>query len=367
MAYIFIYIFNIILIHVASTCIKRHKELSILIFIFIILNLSIFIGYRDYQVGFDTLAYPYDTYIEIKNAHNISAVLKDINIEKGYAILCLISIHIYKSFNFFLFITHVIIITCFLYSFILLRRKLNITLSMFMFCFLCLNQSISMSRQYLALGFCLLSIAFFIRGYKIRSIVLMAISPFLHLSSLVFIPAYIFFSKSYRLHMTKIIILYLTLYAFLFINYQLFFSSIISDYNFNEKYLSYTNDQWGGFFSFSEFIVRTVFIIIFYIYSKKSKNIDVELRKSLLSILIVDYTINLLQIQSRFLGRMSLYYYIVYLIALPFIFKKNKTTKTKFILPKYIIISLCIAYWFYVYIISGADGTYPYSSKLLGL
>lgn len=341
--------------------------MSILIFTFIILNLSIFIGYRDYQVGFDTLAYPYDTYIEVKNAQNIYTVLQNINIEKGYAILCFICTHICKDFNFFLFITHIIIITCFLYSFILLRRKLDITFSMFMFCFLCLNQSISMSRQYLALGLCILSFAFFIKGNKILAFTLAAISPFFHLSSLVFIPAYIFFSRLYLSHMSKFLLLYLSLYVFLFINYQFFFSNIISDYNLNEKYLSYANNYWGGFFSFSEFIVRTVFIIIFLIYSRKSIDIDINLRKSLLSIFIVDYTINLLQIQSRFLGRMALFYYIIYLIVLPCILKANKITRAKLIAPKSIIIILCFSYWLYVYIISGADGTFPYSSKILGL
>lgn len=367
MIYIIVYTFNILLTYIASTCIKRHKGISILIFIFIILNLSLFIGYRDYQVGFDTLAYPYDTYIEIKNTRNIPIVLKYINIEKGYAILCLICTQICKNFNFFLFVTHLIIVTCFLYSFILLRKKLNVTFSMFMFCFLCLNQSISMSRQYIALGICILSITFFLKGNKKTAFGLMVIAPFFHLSSLVFIPAYIFFSQLYRLHMSKIISLYLILYVFLFINYQFFFSNIISDYNLNEKYLSYANNQWSGFFSLSEFTVRTTFIIIFFIYSKKQKNIDLNLRNSLLSIFIVDYTINLLQIQSRFLGRMSLYYYIVYLIALPFILKSNKNTRNQLILPKCIIVILCIAYWFYVYIISGADGTFPYSSKILGL
>ena len=151
--------------------------------------------------------------------------------------------------------------------------------------------------------------------------------------------------------------------------FLMFFSTILNFITSLEgfsKYDAYSEGgNYSGTFSYSEFILRTLFLLcIYFLCSNKKKDIHFY---QIFALFVCEFVLNILQIKSDFVGRLGLPIYILYLVYLPYYCMINTSTwkikKSNTVLLLFVV----FLYWWYVYMVSDAGVTVDYSSSILGI
>ena len=123
-------------------------------------------GLRDSTIGTDTAMYPIHVFefcLETKSL--VLALVSYLNVEQGYVALAWMSSQISNSFNFFLTLTHAIMLTTLLAAY--RKFHINYALAFVFFYLIYFSTSMNATRQFLAMPFCVLCLGEYINGrYK---------------------------------------------------------------------------------------------------------------------------------------------------------------------------------------------------------
>jgi len=317
-------------------------------------------GFRDITIGADTQAYPLTSFEWAQNYVYISQFLTGEMIEPLYVLYVWLVVHfISNNFQDVLFWTNTFIIVFFYLGFYRFKKMAPMHTMVFLFCFLFFNLFLSMSRQGMAMALVFFASSFLVLNRKlIPFAIIVCISSFIHKSALLallLIPfLYIQNKKVNKYIVITAIIIFITYSTVL--KYFVSFDSL-------EKYSQYqVGENYEGFFSISEFIIRCVSLSSIIFCTKKiykDKFYD-----SVIALFICEFFVNLLQIYSRYAGRIGYYYFSMYLVLLPHYVLKLGKSKYKRVVWTGIIL-LSVFFWWYVNIETQSGYTYPYSSKIL--
>lgn len=332
------------------------KALSILFMFFSSAPLVILASFRDMTIGSDTALYPVQALYNGEDyTFSLFSSIEPLYSYLGY-IVCLIKGNIYTM----LLITHMFIIFFFYYGIWRLRKYVPMWISVFFFCFLFFNMSLQLSRQSIAISLIFLGFTY-LQEKKLYIFIITVIVGFLfHKSAIaaVLIIPYIYSSNK----KLQLLVLFCVLFVLLSYSIVLNMFTIIQIF---EKYQSYAEgEEFEGRMSNSEIILRISFLI-FILYGIRYKS-----SFNLLLLFLTEFCLNLLQIYSRYVGRIGLYIYVLYFFYLPYLMtcSHNKYKRIKGLpIMRTLIMGLTILYWWFVYINNNAGETYPYTSKILGI
>ena len=358
MIYLFVFFISIFFARISDVQ-RNRNSIHLVSLILSMLPLILLATFRTEEIGTDTSLYPVTIYEFIRGGADFSDLLTfSLLVEPLYYVLVHITYHYFSnSFTAILFVQHFIIIVCFYIAFYRMRRYVSLTHSVFIFCFLFYNSTLNIQRQSMALGFVFIGYTFLIEN-KIRIFLIYLLVAFcMHRSAifaLILLP--IIYVKSVRLDKYYIFgaLLILLLYPIIFEN----FMNIVG----LQKYEQYANDgHFEGFFSYSEFILRVGFIsILWFLTPLKMKD---ENYYNVLTLFLCEFFINITQIYSRFIGRMGLYAFVLYISYIPYYcFRKVNGHKNYMAIAG--VYALILFYWWYVYVFTQAGDTYPYKSVL---
>lgn len=361
MIYLLTFIITLLFIYI-----KKHSKEKFIQYLcsFIIIGLlSSIAGFRNLTVGIDTSAYPVQAFSYALNCTSIADLIF-FPLEPLYGLLAFLVSRFTDEVTYFLFITHFII--CGLFYLTALRSKdyKQTYMFMFIFMFLCYNQSINISRQYLAISVFIYSFYYLVNEKYLKYTIGIFIAMLFHTSACI---CFIFlFIHKYKIYQNKLLCnITLISLLILLISYEKLFPILLSILGLPSKFQIYNDaDAYKGAFSLSELILRFTFIGICI------ETIIIKYKKEpfiafFFLISIIEFMLNLMQIHSRFINRISLYPFMLYLVYLPKILYINKSINLR--KKRIILYSICIVYWFYVFYIQNAGETFPYKSDLLGI
>lgn len=357
MIYFIVFVISIFFANIAENTLKRKETILCVIFSFIpIMLLSLLAGIRDVTIGIDTSYYPVTAW-EITDCNSLSKEWLSLSfyLEPLYILLAYLTHFIYNDFNFFLWITHFIIIVCFYIAFIRMRHLAPMWFMMFLFCFLYYNTSINISRQSLAVAFGILGYSFLERKNLKMFLICIVIGFLFHKSCLFALLLIPIMYMPRRINKYIIVSLIVAFFAYSFLIVQ--FSMIEG---FEKVGIYQIGGEMNATFSISEFIIRVAFLMIIYFTLNKYNR---DFRMNILTLFICELILNLFQMRSEFMGRIGYYIFILYLVYIPYVLR-NCSREKRFILSCFII-CLSIFNWWYVYIHSEAGQTFPYTSKIL--
>ena len=345
---------------------RAYENQKFFFFLFSALSLTpliILAGYRDITVGTDTGAYPLTTYEFVNKSNSCLELIGLLGyIEPLYLLIGYVSlIFLPNEVNSILLVSSAITIILFYIGFVRMKQYSPLGLSMFFFSFLLYNMSLNLQRQLMAMAVVFLGFTYIINKRKENVIVFLIcsfIAFFIHhsaVASFLLIPLFYFENRKIK-KWTAICILMFSLFYFSIFNY-------LSGFSFFSKYEMYQQGVgFEGQISISETILRILFLIL--ILRSINKYQDLQLFNSCKFTFICELILNLLQIRSRFMGRLGYYLFDLYMIFIPYyVFilgnKRNRTLLITFVM-------LFVVFdWWYVYIYSEAGQTFPYTSKIL--
>lgn len=364
MVYLFLFLWVILCCKLADSLYKKNKLAFFLAYTLGIVPLIVIAGLRDITIGIDTSAYPVTTYDFIEKGYSIGELVQTLRyIEPLYLLLSYISVQIYHDIHSILLTSSAITIIGFYTAFVKLKRYSPLWLSSFLFLFLFYNTALNAQRQFMAISIVFAGFAWLINKKKKDLLIFtnsIAIAFLIHKSAIIatiLIPLFYFDNKNCKKH-----ILYGSILFFLF--YFYIFSKIPS-FEIFSKYDKYQQgNDYKGFFSISEFIIRVTFLYLLYLSSGKMKK--TALFNCCKYAFLSEFCINLLQIKSRFIGRLGFYIFDLYIIFIPYFVYKLGSKRIKILSIATIFIT-CVAYWWYVFIYGKAGFTFPYTSKILGI
>lgn len=334
------------------------KIIQYILSILIIGLLATLAGCRDITVGIDTSLYPLETFEYCLKCTSINEILF-YPIEPLYTTLAYIISRFTDNISWFLFITHLIICTLFYVS---AYQHKCLYLFMFIFLFICYNISLNLSRQYLAVSVFVYSFHFLEEKKIIKYCIGICVASLFHSSAgICFLLPIIEKSEIYKKKYMRVFSI--SILIIILLGYRFILPPLIRVLGLPSKYLTYTDNTYEGFFSVSEFVLRICFIgLCLNMFLKQKYSSTIRFFSYIISI---EFLLNLLQIYSKFINRIALYFFMLYLIYLPFILNLySKKTKIQY---QNVIYIVCIIYWAYVFFIQEAGRTIPYQSAILGI
>lgn len=359
MIYLVIFILSLINVRYADKYYRR--KLPFVIFSFIAVSLPIILaGIRDVRIGTDT-----ENYVALfQAAQSCSSLMEFVSyfpsIEFGYLLMTYIISRISVSIFFFNSIQHALIIIPIYYVAIANRKMLSPCVVFFVFFFLCFNESLNITRQYIALALGLLSMSFLLKNRYYESIVCVVLSILFHTVSVLFILNYFvwFLVNKYRINTHKFF--YFSLFILFCIGLLLFirngfWETVIS---INARFESYSEDVSGNV-SMSTLIVYLSQMLLLYSLSMSaySAKVDLFYVNSLCSVLFL-----LFGMISITFYRMSLPFSIMMCLSFPYMWKHKLDYRgSRQLNYKLNAMSLLlIFYWYFVIVIKGSYETYPF-------
>lgn len=368
MIYIFIFSIAIFFAYIAY---RNSNTMTNVVLLFCsMLPLIILAGCRDETIGTDVIAYPVQGLLYTSGTTSLSNLSLIAGLEPGYLLLAWIANLYDGQLSTLLTLTQIVITTCFYIGFYRVRKYVPLWLSVMLYCFLFYNMGLNMMRQQLAmsvvfLGFTTMLPDLGLRGrhkLTLRDVVKFAIFILVaftfHKSALVavlLIPVLYFRSTKINLICIAGVIVSFFLYSLLLSRL-----SVVQGFEKLEQYE--VGGRYQSALSSSEFILRIVFLFTIY----KSKRILSPIYRSILTVFVMEFVLNLFQLKSAFFGRVGYYFYMLYLPYMSYVIA-NTIQKSKYDLKSLSLTSLIVFYWWFVYISGQAGYTYPYSSKILDL
>lgn len=331
-----------------------------------IIPLIILAGLRDGTIGTDTLLYPYGVWRSACRSHNFNQLMNMTEgyVETGYLLEAYIISRFSNIFNVFLTVTHIIILGSIVFAFKLTR--INFTYALFMFMMIYFNNSLNITRQSIALAFCLISFAYMLNSPKwLPTFLTILIAYQFHHSAALFliIPTFYIIIKRSQNFMNKksskilfALILILVLFSFTeILEYAI--SKGLTEEKYMDRYGSV--GLYGSNLPISSISLHLFNLIFFYIISKKEKKTTHKLLFEY--ILITGFILTFLSLISTFAVRVSLYFSYMALIIIPYYIQHYPSKK------KWWGAGFYIFYWIMITVVANLDDVYPYSSVILGI
>lgn len=259
--------------------------------------------------------------------------------EKGFNLLMIISNNLINNSQFFIFISTCITFCLIFYK--IYTTSIDKSYSAMLFLFLCFYTFINGIRQAIvaSIFFC------FFDKYKDNNRILIIsclLLSFIHLSALFLIPLVI--CSQGEVFNKKIKILYLiVIVSILSPNIVVNIVNMMG----NERYMDSLNIATKGVNIFRIFVNSVPLLMsLFYIkYIKNIKKLNIE-EKRMVNILLIDFSIYILSINSVYFARIEMYFSLFGLIYMPYLLKKIFDSKS-YLLIRYISILFYSIYFFY--------------------
>lgn len=334
-----------------------------IIYFIAILPPAIIAGCRDLTIGTDTDMYPYSTYLTCKHSHTIERAFRYTisGMEELYVLLAYFSAHLFPHPNFFLFITHLIILVTLLYSF--KKAGINLAVAFALFYLMFYANSLNAARQFLAMPFCLLSLIEFIRRKYFLCVLSMCLAFGFHHSSLFFLTILLLYylCSRHRKLMKKrstmvIIVMSIVLGIYLFNEILTSFVGIgLTDIKYLERYGS--GDRYGTNVPISLFSINIFNLLMFTVVSRKIREKAFVVFSRY--VLIISFLLCFMGLISTFAVRLGAYYMIVSIVSMVYIMRRNGQQFST------IVYSFYMFYWLMTVVVARIADTYPYHSKIL--
>lgn len=372
--YIIVFIINLFLAEIADRFYKKKKNLAIICFLLIGIFFTVFVGLRDFGVGYDTNVYIEPYFHHAEEIDNIKDFFNIENVDRGFLLLAYIA-HLFSSDSQALLIVVELFIMIFtllglynfkaVYDFKFSTYFILYWLVLFFF-------SENFMRQYCAMSLLFYGFSLYVKGKNSAYGLLQIAAYFFHTSSILFliIPVYCYLANmkfKKRLVYSILAITVLLIVAFSYYSFLAWIGSfgILAEV-YAERYSelgvgSHDTDMRLGILSLAQIVLQ-----FFLIYVYREEKMENSKAKYLSTVLLI--TILIFEQMNAYnvnLSRMALYFYQIYFVYLSIAFKNlNVNLRFAKILLLIIMLRFCIS--------SSFDHTYEpkdytYSSKILGV
>lgn len=348
----------------------KNKTAWVLFSLLSIVTPALLAGFRDDTIGTDIQTYVISTFNAASNYDGLKEFVSSANIDIVFASLMYLSNMLFDDISGAMFIISLFTIFPIYWALFNIKRKISITLGVFLFLLSFYNLSLNIMRQSMALSVCLLAFSFIITNKYKSAVAALIVAYFSHSTSILFIaPVLIYLYYKKKISKTNrqgtMIWPYMIILPIVFLSFDFVLNNLINYGLLSSKYEMYSiRNKYGGTVLSSIFVVTysALSIITYMLMIKRKTDINYIFG------FICTYStlaVGLLSTVSIWAGRLAYYFQIVNIILYPYIIN-NLPNKLK----KPYTIGLCfiyIFYWWYVYIINNNGETYPYTSKILGI
>lgn len=319
-------------------------------------------GLRDMSIGTDTGGYPIDVFDFCQSTNSLLlALVSYLDVESGYVALAWICTQISSSFNFFLVVTHSIILVTLFFAF--RRFDINVALAYLIFFLIYFCGSMNAVRQFLAMPFCLFSFAELIQKQYKKAILLFIIAFLFHRSSFFFLTIiclYYLCANHFNLMKQKRMFLFVTLLVVvgltMFVELLQFAINIgIAKAEYMDRYGS--EDQYGAGLPMSLLTINFFNFMVYYFLTKHVKVTPFLLFSKYVMLACV--LLCFAGLISTFAVRLDHYFMITGIVCTVYALQMNKYHYLQLYLLFYIF------YWYMVVIVANLGDTYPYKSVIL--
>ena len=375
--YIFILIINLILSYIANISYdKKYKLVSVLSISILVLVNVIFSGCRDFGIGIDTNVY-------IEAYFNAAADLQSLRtswsvegIDKGFLLLAYVSNLFSDDAQSLLVVTSLFIQVFFYLALWQYKKVCNISIfvATLLFCIIFYCHTLNLMRQFCAISLLAYAFSLYIQGNRKLYLLLQVLAFFFHSSSVVFVmvPTVLWLSTIKNIRKrnfyTLIILigLIVMLSSFFYFLTYLGDISIVSDvyvdrYGGAGDYVRNTSTVSGG--TGLGKLLEILYPLVFICWGFFKKAIDGKECYFLFVISLLTSLINLLGLEIQFLGRLSFYIGFIFFISL----SKLLVSKHISIWIRFLIITIYLKDWYYLYVINKGGDILPYKSTILNI
>jgi len=327
-----------------------------------IFPVALIAGARDDCIGSDVLVYGKDCFLDAAQSRWYSEIDLSwmIRMEPGYLMLNYVVSRFTNSYNVFFGVLMALQMFFVMKTLLVFKNRMPIWLALLVYYFSYYNISLNQMRQSLACAIVLFACAFAYKRKLLPFLLIVGLACFFHISAFIafaIYPLLVIFrrTQSYKLMWFMVI---LGIVASLLIQRSV--DLVLATIGLNADFAHYFKDSTHGFF-ITRFLMTLPIPILFFVFRKHYfKKETIFLAFSLVVMVVAT--------QAReFIGndaeRIMSYFTMVQILALPFICAHLDKFKQKMVgfggLGYYFI------YWYYLFIYSGFQETYPYSSYIL--
>lgn len=354
--YLCIFFLSTLLVHVGTR--SRGAQRNIIILLALLIP-ALVATYRGFSVGADTQNY-YDRYHQFISADGLKAMIAVLDTEFFFIAGCFVA-KIIGGYRLVFFSYSFLTL---LFSFLALykyRRYVCVWLGYALFLFFFYQASLNIMRQILAVAYILYCTTFLLDGHKKKFFVLAALSVLFHLTAIIAAGAiyliYLISSlpdkkrrKAFRLYFLSMFL------GFFLVDIVIRY---LASVNFGNSY-AYTSDEGNSMISATDLMYSLIFIYVSYT-SMKRHTVSVISPEFFYLSSVTCLMFFMTGYYNQWLSRMAYYMmafaclYFAIIVKSPKIRKERKIYKLAFL-------SLGMAYWFYLFVYSGATITIPYST-----
>lgn len=354
-----------------ADCCKKSVALYSLFVVFLVGTVSIFTGFRDFGVGWDTDVYIRYYFYEAQNAHNIKEFMECFG-DKGFLALSKLSSLCSSDAQSLLYFESLFIILFVCLGILELNKgsvQAKWSTVLFFWCFTFLNISLNLMRQYCAMSLLFWAFALLLNDKWRRAVAVIFVAYFFHSSAILFLLAFAYFylsnwkDRKIRMWVTVVgllCVLISVLFVFKLLPLLAGYG-IISDIYAN-RYGANNNYKSENIFGLG--IIAYIVVVYYAIYLMKiRKAISDKLAYICFTTHSLFLILRLAAFSVNYLSRMSAYYYYFDMLCICILLNLRQ-------LPKWIRYSLyflTVFLWYRSYISGNAGFTYPYHSAILGI
>lgn len=373
---------------------KRINFLFIVISFLAILIPCLIAGFRADSIGTDVMIYAKPLYQMAEEADSFSDFMTKrwyavwrykyvTEFERGFCLLVYSVTQLFHSFGAVLFAIEACVVVPVWMGLVRQRRKISISLGMFVFYMLFFNASMNIMRQSIAMALLFLGFSYLIDKSKIKYLCFVILAFFFHKSALIglliLVLAYFlegnyavgFQMKELRFHIGASNIkefrigrisfrsglFRILLIAAAGLGAMMFLSIIFKV--LSAVGLSFVRQYIIGNIQIlpKQLLLRIPILILFFMNWKKLQK-ESDMAYLYVVMLILDLIASQLASIYEQSARIAFYFSEYNMFSYPLLMKTYETGKWKFV--KYFLILFLMALWFYQIILSGSHQTYPY-------
>lgn len=371
--YIIVFIVNLLLARIADRFYDEKKNIAVICFLLIGLVFTIFVGLRDFGVGYDTNVYIEPYFHHAEEVNDIKDFFNVENVDRGFLLLAYIAHMLSSDPQALLIVVELFIITFTLLGLYNFKSVYDFKFStFFIFYWLILFFfSENFMRQYCAMSLLFYGFSLYLKKSKIVYILLQVAAYFFHTSSILFliIPVYYYLSnlkqqKRFIYSIFAIVGLLILAFSYYYL-LALFGSYGILAEAYADRYSELGVGSHNTGIQLGVWSLAQILLQLFLIYEYRAMNKESSKIKYLSTILLVTSLIfEQMNAYNVNLSRMALYFSQIYIIYLAIVFKVPETLKIGKVFLILIMLRFCI--------LSSFDHKYEprdytYSSKILGI
>lgn len=335
---------------------KTSKIKSAFMWLIAILGPTFLAAVRAETVGTDTSGYVKEIFELCKNGTDWKYIVGAYQCEIGYYWINYMVSYFTDSFQILLFVIQILVLMPVIISCKNNKDLVEPYISYLFFLVLFYNRTLNMTRQSIAISFCILAVTF-MRKQEIRKFLLcVIIAMTMHRIAILFIFIYFLYYFLQKKDRVFYKFLFSVIAILVLIFYQTIVVKLVDLGYISKRYLYYANSGNQNI-STIELLTKVIFLIIILITSKylNKKNKD---NGFLIFILILDILVYCIGFYANYAQRISYYLGFFVIFIIPQVPKCMKMNQRRVCLFFLLAISFVFSYCYYG--INECDGTVPY-------